>query len=90
MAEVMKFDEFKEHGCEAAVKVKCCALHSRHLSFSLMIVSGFGCSKSGACCALGKSLSSVCVQLKAIEFSTSLSFVQWMQPSTPYPSEESG
>lgn len=31
MAEVMKFDDFKEHGSDTAVKVKCySSLESRH------------------------------------------------------------
>ena len=63
------------------------ALHWRHLSFSVMIVSGFGCSKSRACFALGKSLSCVRVLSKAIEFS-SLWFLPWIQPSTLYLTKE--
>lgn len=46
--------------------------HSRHLFFFVMIVSGFGCSKSVACYALGKSLSCVRMLSKAIEFPSSL------------------
>ena len=53
-----------------------------------MIVSGFGCSKSVACYALDKSLSCVRMLSKAIEFPSSLWFVQWIQPSTLYLSKE--
>lgn len=43
MAEVMKFDDFKEHGSEAAAKVKCWARIQASF-ISVMIVSDFGCS----------------------------------------------
>ena len=61
--------------------------HSRHLLFPVMIVSGFGCSKSVACYAPGKSLS-VRVLSKAIEFPSSLWFLQWIWSSTLYLSKE--